>query len=81
MSALFAPDRLSVGNDPDSHSTASDSELSNEEGWEDVEQEDDAQPVVGLFTDREYSDVRSMLKDCREKHGFDLRRIHEKFGG
>lgn len=79
--APFAQDRSPKGDDiPDNHSTVSDSEISNEEGWEDVEAEDDSQPVVDLFTERVYPDVRSMLKECKDKHGFDMRRIHKEFG-
>ena len=61
-------------------SASEDSELSNEEGWEDVEQEDDSQPVVGLFTDQVYGDSRAMLKDAKEKHNFDLQKIQKDLG-
>ena len=66
----------------DSHSTAlsEDSQLSNEEGWEDMEPEDDSQPVVGLFTEKVYPDVLSMLKETQDKFGFDLRRIRKELG-
>ncbi|BDD57107.1 hypothetical protein MAP00_002501 [Monascus purpureus] len=64
----------------DSHSTASseDSQVSSEEGWEDVEPEDDSQPVVGLFTDKVYPDVRSMLRETLDKFSFDLRGIRKE---
>lgn len=66
----------------DSRSTAAseDSELSNEEGWEDVEPENDSQAIVGLFTDKVYPDVRSMLKESKDKYNFDLRRIQKELG-
>lgn len=65
----------------DSRSTASgDSELSNEEGWEDVEPEDDSQPVVDLFSNKVYPDVLSMLKECKEKHNFDLWKLQKDLG-
>ncbi|KAA8646370.1 hypothetical protein EYZ11_012019 [Aspergillus tanneri] len=67
--------------DDDTRSTASeDSELSNEEGWEDVEQDDDTQPVIGLFSEKVYPDVNSMLQESKEKHDFDLRRTQKKLG-
>lgn len=66
---------------PDSRSTVSDeSEISNEEGWEDLEPEDESQPVVGLFSDKVYPDTRSMLKECKEKHNFDMWRVSKEFG-
>ncbi|KAL4897222.1 S-adenosyl-L-methionine-dependent methyltransferase [Aspergillus ambiguus] len=65
--------------DDDVHSTASeDSDVSNEEGWEDVEPDDDTQPVVGLFSDKLYPDVNAMLQESRDKYGFDLRRTKKE---
>ncbi|KAL5365424.1 S-adenosyl-L-methionine-dependent methyltransferase [Aspergillus floccosus] len=63
----------------DVHSTASeDSDVSNEEGWEDVEPDDDTQPVVGLFSDKIYPDVNSMLQESKDKYDFDLRKIKKE---
>lgn len=69
--------------DEDARSTASseDSDVSNEEGWEDVEPDDESQPIVGLFSDKVYSDVNAMLQEAKDKHDFDLRRIQKEFGG
>ncbi|KAL4992542.1 S-adenosyl-L-methionine-dependent methyltransferase [Aspergillus falconensis] len=54
------------------------SDISDEEGWEDVEPDDETQPVVGLFSDKVYPDVRSMLKECKDKHDFDLMKIQKE---
>ncbi|KAJ5095333.1 hypothetical protein NUU61_004689 [Penicillium alfredii] len=62
----------------DSRSISDDSDTSNEEGWEDVEPEDDSQPVVGLFSEEVFPDVRSMLKDSKENHHFDLPKIQKE---
>lgn len=68
--------------DDDARSTSSeDSELSNEEGWEDVEPDDETQPVVGLFSEKVYPDANSMLKESKEKHNFDLRKVQKDLGG
>lgn len=65
----------------DSRSVAEESELSNEEGWEDVEpEEDDSQPIVDLFSDKVYPDVLSMLKECKEKRNFDLWKLQKDLG-
>ncbi|PYI10279.1 ribosomal protein arginine N-methytransferase rmt3 [Aspergillus sclerotiicarbonarius CBS 121057] len=78
MSASALPsERLPIDNDARSVSS-DDSEVSNEEGWEDVEPDDETQPVVGLFSDKVYSDVRAMLKETKEKYNFDLRRIQKE---
>ncbi|KAJ5594775.1 uncharacterized protein N7459_000983 [Penicillium hispanicum] len=62
----------------DSRSVSHESDSSDEEGWEDVEPDDETQPVVGLFSEQVFPDVRSMLKDCKEKHNFDLLKIQKE---
>ncbi|KAJ5674079.1 Ribosomal protein arginine N-methyltransferase rmt3 [Penicillium macrosclerotiorum] len=62
----------------DSRSLSDDSDSSDEEGWEDVEPDDESQPVVGLFSDVVFPDVRSMLKECKEKNNFDLVKIQKE---
>lgn len=65
---------------PDSHSVSGSSDTSNEEGWEDVEADEESQPVVGLFSEQVYPDARTMLKECKEKYNFDLLKIQKDFG-
>lgn len=65
---------------PDSHSVSDSSDSSNEEGWEDVEPDEESQPVVGLFTEQVFPDARSMLKECKEKYNFDLLKIQKDLG-
>lgn len=64
----------------DSRSVSDSSDSSNEEGWEDVEADDETQPVVDLFSEQVFPDVRSMLKECKEKHQFDLLKIQKDLG-
>lgn len=64
----------------DARSVSDESDSSNEEGWEDLEPEDDSQPVVDLFSDTVYPDVRSMLQGCKDKHNFDLLKIQKQLG-
>ncbi|KAJ5211663.1 Ribosomal protein arginine N-methyltransferase rmt3 [Penicillium cinerascens] len=64
----------------DLRSVSDDSDSGNEEGWEDVEPDDESQPVVGLFTEQVFPDVRSMIEDCKEKHNFDLLKIQKDLG-
>ncbi|KAJ5727568.1 hypothetical protein N7493_005388 [Penicillium malachiteum] len=61
----------------DSRSVSDESDSSNEEGWEDVEADDETQPVVDLFSAEVFPDVRSLLKQCKEKHQFDLLKIQK----
>lgn len=68
--------------DEDTRSTASSegSDVSDEEGWQDVEPEDESEPIVGLFTDKIYPDVNAMLQETKDKYDFDLQRIQKEFG-
>jgi protein arginine N-methyltransferase 3 len=79
MSAPLPSDRPLNDVDRDSV-TSDDSDATDEEGWEDVEPDDETQPVVGLFSDKVYPDVRSLLIETKEKHDFDLRRILKELG-
>ncbi|CAI7636762.1 hypothetical protein N7533_006985 [Penicillium manginii] len=77
--ASFSRSDLPAEKQPvDARSVSDESDSSNEEGWEDVEQEDDSQPVVDLFSETVYPDVRSMLKVCKDKHNFDLLKIQKQ---
>lgn len=60
--------------------TSDDSDATDEEGWEDLEPDDETQPVIGLFSDKVYPDVRSMLKESKDKNGFDMRKIQKDLG-
>lgn len=64
----------------DLRSLSDESNSSDEEGWEDVEPDDESQPVVGLFTEQVFPDVRSMLQECKDKHNFDLLKIQKDLG-
>lgn len=52
----------------------------NDEGWEDVEQDEESIIVVSLFDDRTFSDAKEMLKYCRDNHGFDIWKLRQNFG-
>ncbi|KZF25228.1 putative ribosomal protein arginine N-methytransferase rmt3 [Xylona heveae TC161] len=52
-------------------------DLRGEEGWEDVEPDNEEQSVVSLFSDEVFPDVRSMLQHCREKYNFDLVKVRK----
>lgn len=80
MSASTHQDRPADDVPSDSHSVSDESDSNNEEGWEDVEPDDETQPVVGLFSEQVYPDARSMLKEAKEKYNFDLAKIQKDLG-
>lgn len=51
-----------------------------DDGWEDIEPEDESQSIIGLFSDDIYPDVRSLLKDTKERYNFDLAKVQKDLG-
>lgn len=82
MSASLSSSAAAAADDLHSDSESASDSLNpdNDEGWEDVEPEDDSQPVVGLFNEEVYPDVRSMLKESRERYNFDLVKVQKSLG-
>ncbi|KAL4949447.1 S-adenosyl-L-methionine-dependent methyltransferase [Aspergillus filifer] len=76
MSASAAEERPLRDVDRDSV-ISDDSDATDEEGWEDLEPDDETQPIVGLFSDKVYPDVRSMLQESKDKHNFDLKKLQK----
>ncbi|OJD15479.1 hypothetical protein AJ78_04275 [Emergomyces pasteurianus Ep9510] len=65
----------------DSGSSASDPlDLSKDEGWEDVELDEESEPITGLFSDKVFPDARSMINDCKENFNFDLLAVQKDLG-
>ncbi|KAH8888168.1 S-adenosyl-L-methionine-dependent methyltransferase [Thozetella sp. PMI_491] len=57
------------------------SEVSDDEGWEDTNKEDDEEEnlaVLSLLDDRVFPDASSMLAYCKEKHGLDFLAIRDR---
>jgi type I protein arginine methyltransferase len=52
----------------------------DDEGYEDVEPDQEPVEVVGLFSGQVYPDAMSMLQDCKEKYSFDLIDTQKKLG-
>jgi protein arginine N-methyltransferase 3 len=52
----------------------------DDEGWEDVEQDEESVIVVSLFDDRTFPDAKEMLEYCRDNHGFDIWKLRQTFG-
>ncbi|GAW22041.1 hypothetical protein ANO14919_115760 [Xylariales sp. No.14919] len=76
MATSSKPDRP-VDNSPPSDSESDDSR--DEEGWNDVEDDEEEIPeVISLLDDRVFPDVISMLTHCKEKHKFDFLAVRQR---
>jgi protein arginine N-methyltransferase 3 len=64
----------------DSSSLSDPLDTRNDEGWEDVEQDEEPITVVSLFDEKTFPDARSMLSYCRDHHGFDMWKLRQDFG-
>ncbi|KAF1813624.1 protein methyltransferase [Eremomyces bilateralis CBS 781.70] len=51
-----------------------------DEGWEDVEPEEEIISVKSFFDDRWFPDVKSMLEYCKQEHGFDFSDVRKRLG-
>lgn len=67
---------------PVNENSPSDSESDDsrdEEGWNDVEEdEEETEEVISLLDDRVFPDVISMLAHCKDKHNFDFLGVRQK---
>ncbi|KAI1128017.1 S-adenosyl-L-methionine-dependent methyltransferase [Nemania abortiva] len=76
MATSSKPDRP-VNENPPSDSESDDSR--DEEGWNDVEEDEEETPeVISLLDDRVFPDVISMLAHCKDKHNFDFLGVRQK---
>lgn len=66
-----------LNENPPSDSESDDSR--DEEGWNDVEDEEEEVPeVISLLDDRVFPDVISMLDHCKDKHNFDFLGVRQR---
>ncbi|KAL1960891.1 hypothetical protein VTO42DRAFT_5874 [Malbranchea cinnamomea] len=69
----------------DAHDSGSDTSVSEyepldvtkDDGWEDVEPDDETQPIVSLFSSQVFPDVQSMLRDCKDNYDFDFVQVQK----
>ena len=55
-------------------------DVTKDDGWEDVEPDEESTPVVSLFSEKVFPDVHSMIRDCKDNHNFDLVRVQKELG-
>ena len=53
--------------------------LKDDEGWEDVEPEEEQEKIISLLDNEVFPDVASMLAHCKEKYNFDFLKIRDTF--
>jgi protein arginine N-methyltransferase 3 len=53
--------------------------LKYDEGWEDVEHEEDQEKIVSLLDHEVFPNVTAMLAHCKEKYNFDFLKIRDNF--
>lgn len=64
----------------DSSSTSDPLDPTNDEGWEDVENDEESISIKSLFGDRIFPNAQSMLADCRDSYNFDIWKLRQDFG-
>lgn len=76
----MAPRNVEPDNVSDSSSSSDPLDTRNDEGWEDVEQDEEPITVVSLFDEKTFPDASSMLTYCRDNHNFDIWKIRQTLG-
>ncbi|KAL2410461.1 Ribosomal protein arginine N-methyltransferase rmt3 [Exophiala dermatitidis] len=71
---------MSFTNDLSDSSSSSDPlDTMDDEGWEDVEPDEESVTVLSLFDDKTFPDARTMLAYSRDQHGFDIWKLRKDF--
>ena len=77
---IMASNHVNQDDLSDSSSASDPLDTRNDEGWEDVEPDEESITVVSLFDERTFPDAASMLAYCRDHHDFDIWRLRQQFG-
>ena len=64
----------------DSSSSSDPLDTANDEGWEDLENDEESVSILSLFDERTFPNAQSMLAHCRGNHGFDIWKLRQDFG-
>ncbi|EXJ57301.1 protein arginine N-methyltransferase 3 [Cladophialophora yegresii CBS 114405] len=60
-------------------STSDPLDTRNDEGWEDVENDEETVAVTSLFDEQAFPSAQAMLAYCRDSHGFDIWKLRQEF--
>ncbi|KAI1982524.1 Ribosomal protein arginine N-methyltransferase rmt3 [Ophidiomyces ophidiicola] len=67
-------------NDSSSESSPSEClDVTKDDGWEDIEPDEENTSIVSLFSNKIFRDAQSMLEDCKENFNFDFLKVRRDF--
>ena len=66
--------------EPDSDSSASQVDYTNEDDWADIEKDTETTTFVSPFDDKTFADLIELLRYCRSTHDFDFWKIRKNLG-
>ena len=64
----------------DTSSTSDPLDTRDDEGWEDLENDEESIAFRSLFDERSFSTAQDMLAYCRDTHDFDIWKLRQEFG-
>ncbi|OQV05795.1 hypothetical protein CLAIMM_10467 [Cladophialophora immunda] len=76
MAASTEPD---VDGASDTSSLSDPLDTTNDEGWEDIERDEEPVTIVSLLDESTFPDAQSMLAHCRDTHGLDIWKLRQEF--
>ncbi|KAH0832527.1 hypothetical protein AYO21_10659 [Fonsecaea monophora] len=65
--------------DSDTSSLSDPLDTTNDEGWEDIEQDEEPLTIISLLDEATFPDAQSMLAHCRDTHGLDIWKLRQEF--
>jgi hypothetical protein len=73
------PDVEMASSQSDSSDASDILDMRDDEGWDDVEpEEEELQNIISLLDDELFHDIKSMLEHCKVKYNFDFLNIRQK---
>jgi type I protein arginine methyltransferase len=64
----------------DTSSTSDPLDTRDDEGWEDLENDEESITFKSLFDDQTFSTAQDMLAYCRDHHSFDIWKMRQELG-
>lgn len=84
MSSIVVPasEKGKIPEDTQSQSGSSEAsdvlDMKDDEGWDDVEPEEEEQNIISLLDDEVFNNVNQMLDHCKAKYNFDFLALRQK---
>jgi hypothetical protein len=77
---MVPPTETQVDGVSDTSSISDPLDTRDDDGWEDLENDEESVTFKSLFDDQSFSSAQDMLAHCRDNHSFDIWKLKQDFG-